>query len=275
VTANLTNILSLARIIFLDGIRRYALLGLLLLSLFSEAMGLFFMDFVSHDVGRASSDFLFSIMWLGGMLFLLFHAVQVIAWDEERGVIYSILSRPLSRSAYVIGVFVGLAVLLTLLLLSLGLVAYLTLNWIQDALDPIYFPVFSSSHFILTWLGIVVAQLTILSVIMLFSGLVRGGFPVLLLSLAYYAICTGLPTVRESIESETATNGGNESTLIFLKLLSSIFPDLTRLDYKNSVLSDMLPLSVTEISTDFSIVSLYAIIMMTFACMAYVRRDLQ
>jgi len=269
------NITSLARIIILDGIRRHALLGLLLLSLFSEIMGLFFMDFISHDVGRASSDFLFSIMWLAGLLFLFFHAVQVISWDEERGVIYSILSRPLSRASYVIGVFSGLSVLLILLHAILGIVALSTLIWIQSMLDPTYFQTLSLPHFLLSWCGLVIAQLVVLSVVMLFSGLVRGGFPVLLLSVAYYAICTALPTVRESLYQNAATTDTNGVAALLLQILTAFFPDLTDLDYKNSVLIETLTTSYSNIAAHFLIASFYCVIMIACACFAYNRRDLQ
>ena len=78
---SINRILALAWLTILDGLRRHALLGLVILSLAAQASGLFFFDFISRDIGRASSDFLFSISWFSGCLFLFFHAVHVVAWD--------------------------------------------------------------------------------------------------------------------------------------------------------------------------------------------------
>lgn len=266
---------ALSRIIILDGMRRHALLGLLILALAAEAGGLLFFDFISRDIGRASSDFIFSINWLAGLIFLFFYAVQVTAWDEERGVIYALLSRPISRGEYVIGVFLGLGALLFSLNLILGILGWCTLTLIEYLVSDDYFACFSSSLYLLTWFGLVAMELMILSVISLFSGLVRGSFPVLLISIAFYAICSGLPVVRESVAQGTAENGGQNFSALLLQSMTAIFPDFERLDLKNYILSpDSLP-GFTILLTNFSLVTAYILIMLWVACIIYKRRDLQ
>jgi len=266
----LHRVIALARIMFLDGVRRHALIGLVALAMAAEAFGFLFMDFFGRDVGRASSDYLFSVMWMAGLIFLFFHAVQVISWDEERGAIYALLSRPISRGEYVLGVFFGLAALLTALLLLLGPVAYLTLLWIKQSLNEVYFPVLSSGHFILAWAGLLAMQIVILAAIMLFSGLVRGGFPVLLLSASYFGICSGLPVVRAS-----AAQHDGQATNLLLQVMTALFPDFDRLDFKDEVLSEVLSLDMTPILTNFSVLILYICVMVSLACWFYGKRDLQ
>ncbi|MDX8411810.1 MAG: hypothetical protein R8K46_08085 [Mariprofundaceae bacterium] len=261
---------ALARIMFLDGVRRHALIGIVSMALAAEVFGLLFMDFFGRDVGRASSDYLFSVMWMAGLLFLFFHSVQVISWDEERGAIYALLSRPISRAEYVLGVFVGLAALLFSLLLLLGPVAYVSLIWIKQSLASVYFPELSIAHFLLAWAGILAMQLVILAVIMLFSGLVRGGFPVLLLSASYYAICSGLPVVRAS-----AAQHDGQGLDLLLQLMTALFPDFGRLDYKDEVVAATLSIDTTIILTNFSVAILYVCVMVSLACWFYARRDLQ
>lgn len=260
---------ALGRIIFLDGLRRHALVGLVLLSLAAEASGFLFMDFFGRDIGRASSDFLFSVMWAGGLLFLFFHAVQVISWDEERKVIYTILSRPLSRAEYVLGVFLGLFGLLIGLELLLGAMAYATLLIIKHSLATVYFQHLSLSHYILAWGGLAAMQVALLAVVLLFSGMVRGGFPVLLLSLAYYGICSGLPVVRDSLPQHASTMG------YLLQTLAAIFPDFARLDFKDMVISNIAVTGTMNIVLNFALLLLYTGIVITLACRIYARRDLQ
>lgn len=264
------SIIALARLILLDGLRRHALAGLTLLALAAEAGGLFFMDFFGRDIGRVSSDYLFSVIGLIGLIFLFFHAVQVIAWDEERGVIYALLSRPLSRQQYVLGVFLGLTALLAGLDLLLGGAALATLAWIRHIVDTVYFPEFSLAHFLLTWAGLFASQLLLLAAIMLFSGLVRGGFPVLLLSTAFYAICSGLPVVRTSIEQS-----GNVSATLkgLLALLAALFPDLGRLDFKDFVTSATTPSPAPWIA--FAVALAYIAVAVAVASRLYARRDIQ
>jgi ABC-type transport system involved in multi-copper enzyme maturation permease subunit len=260
---------ALARIIILDGMRRHALLGLVAISLAAEAGGLLFFDFISRDIGRASSDFIFSISWLSGFIFLFFHAVQIIAWDEERYVIHTLLSRPISRGEYVIGVFTGLGALLLLLNLLLGILGWFTLILIKHMVSANYFAYLSHSFYLLTWFGLFAMELMILSIIMLFSGMVRGGFPVLLMSMSFYAICSGLPVVRESLER------GQEFPTLILRIMTAIFPDFSRLDFKSYIVStDFLP-DCSVLFASSGLAATYVVIILWLACAIYKRRDLQ
>ncbi len=265
---------SVSRLIFLDGLRRYTLFGLLVFSIVAEVSGLFFFDFFARDVGRASSDFLFSIMWLASLIYLFSHAVQVIAWGEERGIIYTILSRPVTRGEYVAGVYVGLASLLLGLQFLLGIFAFGTLEWIRQMLDPIYFPALSLSHYLLAWAGLVVMQLMLLAAIILFSGMVRGGFPVLILSLAYYFICSGLPVVRESLAQQLVQGGDPPALSYLLQGLTAAFPDFQQLDFKDWIVSMAEMPQLFEIATSFALAAAYILVLIALASMLYERRDL-
>ncbi len=155
------HISSYARLVILDGLRRHALLGLVLLALACQVGGLIFFSFIPRDIGRAANDFVFSVGWLTGLLFLFFHAVNASAWGEDRRVIHAVLARPISRSEYVLGLFSGLASLLFLLNLVLGFLGYGVLVLIHGNIDPYYFEYLSSSYYLLSWFGLYLLQLAI------------------------------------------------------------------------------------------------------------------
>jgi len=273
-TKTLRQIAALAQLIILDGLRRHALLGLFLFALACETGGLLFFDFIPRDIGRASNDFLFSISWITGFLFLLFHAVHVAAWNDERRTIHTLLARPISRATYVISVFAGLAVLLLMLNCILGATGWLVLSLIRKSVQAVYFQNLSLPYFFLAWLGLYCIELVLLSVIMLFSGSVRGSFPVLLLTISYYLICSGLPVVRQTV-TQHADQQGSHSLLLLLKTLSSVFPDITQLDFKTLAASSDLAPSLSQIALPFSVSSIYVAICLWLACSIYQRRDLQ
>lgn len=269
---SIKRIVALARIVVIDGMRRHALLGLLALSLAAEAGGLLFFDFIPRDIGRASSDFLFSVSWLAGFVFIFFHAVQVMAWDEERQVIHALLARPLSRAEYVLGTFTGLGTLLFLLNICLGLIGWGTLMIIQSSVDTYYFAHFSHGYYLLTWMGLFSMEIVILGAIMLFSGLIRGSFPVLLVSLCYYLICTGLPVVRDVAEQQLQ-KGGSAFSANLLQVLTTFFPDFGRIDYKNAVVSD-IHIQLSQVSLHLGILLIFTMILIWLACLVYQKRDL-
>lgn len=264
---------SLALLVLIDGLRRHALVGLVFLALALEAGGLLFFDFIPKDIGRASADFILSVGWLTGLLFLLFHAVQVLAWDEERRTIHTLLARPISRTQYVLGIFLGLATLLLLLNFILSLLGYGVLNLIKGSVNPVYFPHLSLPHYLLSWSGLFCTELMILAVIMLFSGLVRGGFPVLLLTVSYYFICTGLPVVREAFTGRTLEGGSSLAAV--LQGLTFFFPDFSRFDFKTLVTTLPGEHIAQHLGVDLGLLMLYLSVVLWTAALIYQRRDLQ
>lgn len=271
----LKRITALARIVLIDGLRRHALLGLVLLSVAAEAGAFFFFDFIPRDIGRASSDFILSLTWLSGFIFLFFHAVQVIALDEERKVIYSLLARPISRGEYVLGIFTGLGCLLLLLNLLLCGLGFGTLALIRHMVATVYFSQFSMNYYLLSWLGLFAMELMLLAVILLFSGLVRGSFPVLLISLSFYAICSGLPVVREAVSQQAAREKGLTGLKTMLQWMTAVFPDFDRLDFKNMITAAVSHPGPSLILVNFGLTSAYIALLLWLACLVYQRRDLQ
>ncbi len=268
-----SHISSYAHLVLLDGLRRHALVGLVLLALAGQVGGLLFFSFIPRDVGRAANDFVFSIGWLTGILFIFFHAVNASAWGEDRKVIHAILARPVSRSEYVLGLFSGLAVLLLLLDVILSLLGWGVLHFIKSEVDPYYFEFFSNGYYWLSWAGVFFAQLVVLSIVILLSGLVRGSFTVLLLSLSYYFICNGLPVVRSSLlgaDFSTSTNYGP-----LLQWMTAIFPDFDRLNYKILVVTNASFPSMGELSLNFGVTLIYMVIALFAACAVYNKRDLK
>lgn len=266
-------IMSLARLILIDGLRRHALIGLVIFALAAEIGGLLFFDFIPRDIGRASSDFLFSVSWLAGFIFLLFHCVYAAAWDEGRRVIHTLLARPISRTEYVLGLFTGLALLLLLLNLSLSGIGWIVLTYIRDSVASVYFQDLSLIAYVITTLGVYCIQLMILAVILLFAGAVRGNFPVLLLTLTYYFICFGLPVVREAANARMV--GTSQGLVHILQWMTAIFPDFSRLDFKMLVTTTEMTPPVKELLPIFGLSAIYVVIILWFASLLYQSRDLQ
>ena len=266
-------ITALARIIVIDGLRSHAVIGLLSLALVCEAGGLLFFGFIPRDIGRVSSDFIFSISLLTGLIFLFFHAVNVTAWGGNKRLIHTILARPLSRAEYVLGMFTGLTTLLAMLNLLLAGAGYVVLITIRGQIDPVYFTHFSPANYLLTWLGLSLIELTLLTVILLLSASVRGSFTVLLLSISYYLICNGLPVVREAMLQIGDAGQGAKASL--LKGLAAIFPNFSHLDFKSYVIAAKALPAMTELGVNFSSAFIYVVVVLWLACFVYSRKDLR
>jgi len=267
----MNRIMALAYITFLSGLRRNAVWGLCLFALLLEVCGVLFMDFFGRGLGRVICDFQLSIMWLGGMLFILFYAVQALAWDDEHRSIDSILARPISRTEYVLGSMLGLSLLLLCFELLLAAIAMTEILWMKPSIEAVYFPVFSITHFIITWFGLQCILLAHLAVVMLISAAIRGAFPVMLITLAYTLICSGLPVVRESLRnSDQGTSQGLEHILQFMTLF---FPNFSTLDFKNSILS-LQTFDLASLAIPFGLTLIYLALVLLSSCIIYQHRDI-
>lgn len=272
----MNRIMALAYITFLNGLRRNAVWGLCVFALVFEICGVLFMDFFGRDLGRVISDFQFTIMWVSGMLFILFYAVQAIAWDEDHRSIDSILARPISRTEYVLGSMLGLSLLLLCFECLLACLAMAELIWIKPVIGEVYFPVLSLSHFIVTWLALQVILLVHLAVVMLISSAIRGAFPVMLITLAYSLICSGLPVVRGSLKQGAASNAPPQGLDSILQGMGMIFPDFGVLDIKDSVLSNqsLEVIMGMPVWLPFSLMLAYLALVLFLSCLIYQRRDI-
>lgn len=271
---NLQRINGLGWVTFLDGLRCNTLIGLIFLAIGAELSGLFFFDFISFDIGRASLDFILSVGWLVGLIFLLFHAVYTTAWSDEKMVIQVILSRPFSRAEYIMGVYGGLTLLLLLLNTVLAFIGYIILHAIQQRVGGAYFQEFSGLVYLVSWGGLYLMELMFLAVIVLLSCMVRGRFVVLLLGISYYFICNALPVVRQS----TPVDAFGKFTYVrqwVLTFLTAIFPDFSRLDFKDFFFTTKVELSLSYMAVNLTYSLLYVVVMLALSCWIFQSRDLQ
>ncbi len=273
-TRKLLRIFSLSWLIVLDGLRRHALLGLFVFALACVTGGILFIDFIPRDIGRASNDFFFSISWLTGAIFILFHGINAASWQDEKRAIHTFLARPISRSEYVLAVFSGLTILLLILNFVLSGTGWILLSFIKENVSNVYFQNLSFFNFIVCCCGVFTFQLVVLAVVIFFSSVVRGNLPVLLLTLSYYFICTGLPVVREAFGQEK--EGKVEAAIsLVLKYMTAVFPDFSMIDFKGAVVSEeSLSLSL-DFASPFILLFIYIGIFLWVSCVIYEKRDLQ
>lgn len=263
----------LAGVTVIDGIKRHAFIGLLLFALAGQAGGLLFFGFIPRDIGRVANDFTFSVTFLAGFVFILFHAVQVVSLDDENRTIQTFLARPISRTEYLLGIFSGLALLLLFLNIIMGVIGWVVLQVIQNNVGTAFFPYLSFGFFLLAFAGLYLLKLTLLAVVVFFASVIRGRFMVLLLTLAYYFICNGLPVVRESVQQQSSQSNGETMILLF-QVLSGIFPDFSRLDFKILVVGGTSALPVADYLLSFTVSLLYIVVLLWLAALSFKNKDM-
>lgn len=177
-------------------------------------------DKISLDVGMAGIS-------LFGLMIAAFVGGGLLNKEVEKRTILVMLAKPISRAEFIIGKHLGLSAVLLVLVALMTLILFILMSLNQFA--------YPAGPLIVTALYIVL-QLSLLTAAALLFGSFTSSLIATLLTVALYFMghfSQNLVRLGQRIESEGVRQ--------LLQLLYLIFPDLSRLDLKNTAVYGMLP----------------------------------
>lgn len=102
---------AIAILCFKEGLRHRVLYGVFIFGLFSMVFALLISGLFMRDILKIILDICLAAVSLTGLTVPFFLAPAMLSGDLERKTIYTILSRPISRSQYILGKFSGLTLI--------------------------------------------------------------------------------------------------------------------------------------------------------------------
>jgi len=221
----------IARITFLEGIRSRVLYGIFLFALFVMVMSIVFANFFMQDIGKVAVDFNLSAISFAGLLICLSVSINLISKDLDKKTIHFVLSRPISRSAYILGKFFGVTLIV--------LFAYLILT-VLSGVVLVYLKYDSAGYFgMFSWTAYLQAvyfdflKISLLNgIIILFSTVTTSSFLTMLLSISMYVIGQTISAVVGFIQMQTADAGLATSTRQIIDILKYLVPNFSTFDFK-------------------------------------------
>lgn len=222
----------IALVTFKEGVRNRSVYGIFLLALFLLCANFFTTGMALKDTGKITIDIALSSVSLAGLLLVLFVGINLIAKDMDRRTIFMILSRPISRSQYLIGKFLGVAMLIAATLLMLSVMAMLSIIvfklQLPDGNQPFSWTSISVSLFFIMLSYILLSALSFL-----FSSFASTSFITLLLTVVSYLIGISLEEIRTLIgASKTGIAEVPELTSHVVQIVSYLLPNLSLFDVK-------------------------------------------
>jgi ABC-type transport system involved in multi-copper enzyme maturation permease subunit len=226
-----------------EGIRNRALQGILIIALFSCIAYLTIIPMFAFDTGKVAVDLGFASMTLAGLAIVIFLGIGLLTQDIHQRSVCMILSRPVSRTQYVLGKFLGLSGIVLVGVLIIALIGILSgwagIKYIPDMTLPRNF----------TWhiLGIGIlfnflSLLIIMALAFLFTVLTTNAYLSMLFTFGVYIIGQSLETIVKVITVGDFVRVGTLYAQI-LKALTWILPNLRAFDLKLHI-SYGLPLSL-------------------------------
>jgi Cu-processing system permease protein len=228
----MTPLWPIAFITFKEGIRNRALYGISLLALLLLSANQVIAGMVPRNVGKVAIDIALSTISLSGLLLVLFVGINLMAKDLDKRTIYMVLSRPLSRAQYIVGKFLGLALLIVVTMIFLSCFAVLSVLLLKVNY-PDYFERFSWSLIFLA-IGFTTLMLILLSSLsFLFASFTSTSFITLILTIISYLIGQSINDVKALVEAPQIA--GIEASPVIVKLVQAayyLFPNLSFFDIK-------------------------------------------
>lgn len=268
----MTILWPVALITLKEGMRNRAFYGITIIALMLSIANFLICGMIPQEVGKVAVDIALSTVSFSGLLLVLFVGINLMAKDLDKRTIYTVLSRPISRSQYIIGKFVGMVLLIVAAVFCVSIIAMLSVLMIKMSY-PGYFPRFSWSLVLLA-LAFITLSLVLLSALSFFASFTSSSFVTLVLTMISYIIGQSLTEVKALVES-SATASIHPSAVI-VKLVQTayyLFPNLSFFDIKIQA-AHALPLSSSYIfwCTTYGLV--YTVLIVWAAALIFRKREL-
>jgi ABC-type transport system involved in multi-copper enzyme maturation permease subunit len=222
----------IALITFKEGIRNRALYGISLLALLLLAANQLISSMIMRDVGKVAVDIALSSVSLSGLLIVFFVGINLLAKDLDRKTIYMVLSKPISRGQYLVGKYLGIALLIIATVIILALFSTLSIYLVKITY-PTFFPRFSWAAVILAIAFTLLSLLVLAAVSCFYSTLSTSSFTTLVLTIVTYIIGHSLQEVKALVEAPGKVGiHVAPLTVKVVQVASYLFPNLTLFDLK-------------------------------------------
>ena len=229
----MTNVLLLAGMTFKDSIRSKALYGIFALGFLLFLANILITGMFTWELGKVAVDVGLSVVSLSGLIIIFFFSIQMVSYDLDRKTIYLILSKPISKIQYILGKYLGLATILLISSIVLGICAVLSFK-LATLYHQGYIPEnFNWPTFFLSLGYQTISLFIVLSIAFLCISVTTHPFTAVLLCMMAYFIGQNVERVIH-IMFRNQTDVHNPALYKLAKTIGWVFPNLAAFDLKTT-----------------------------------------
>jgi ABC-type transport system involved in multi-copper enzyme maturation permease subunit len=226
--------------------------------------------FSMRQVVALAASYSLSVMSLMGLLLTLSLAISLLARDLEQRTVYTVCSSPISRSTYVLGKFLGLAILLLLALAILACFsggALLLLEHFYPTERPFAWGAFLAGLWFQYWVFLLVAGITVL-----FSTVATSTFLPLALSVGIYFASYSTEAVRYFVHSAAGQGRLGPAVSALGAAVYWLLPNFSAFDLKTEIVYG-LPMSAKAVLLTQVYGVAYLGVLLLLSALAFSRRE--
>ncbi len=261
------------KITFKEGIRSRILFGISLLAVLLFASNVIITQLFSIEVGKVMIDLAFAAYSLAGLSIIFFLGIGLLSQDIHNKTVYMIISRPITRTQYIVGKFGGMTLLLLAVMAILGALALVSF-WIGASLNEssIMPRNFSWTALVVTVCFRFLSLLVVLSISFLFTIVSSSVYLAMLFSLCTYLIGNSIETIVKILVKGDFVQAGT-AHIFLMKGVAWLFPNLSAFDIKAN-LAYGLPFDWTYLMWTGLYGCAYMMIMILLTLLVFTRKDI-
>ena len=261
----------IAALTFKEGVRDRALFGVMGMAIVMFASTISIVSMYGYDIMKVTVDLNLSVVAFTGLLLCFFININLVAKDIDKRTIYCVLSKPVSRTEYILGKYAGTLALIIAAIVILAVLGAVMIAIIKLMEPEGYFKDFSWRCYVQANLYETAMFVILNAVILFFGSFSSSSFLTLIYSLATYIAGQSIEEVVEFLKKTQALSGTMEKG--FWVAMEYVFPNLSAFDIK--VLSShgvLMPMGQSILLFTYSL--LYASVLLFFAVILFNRREL-
>ena len=209
----------IAKNTFREIIRDRILYGIIVFALLLVGLSLALGQLSFTEHAKISADFGFMGIQLGAVVLAAFVGSTLVAKEIQKQTILTLLARPITRTQFLLGKFVGLSFIIITILIGLAVVLGIVVGSLELAIN---------ATFIVALYGILLEALLILSLALLFGSFSRPMMTVTF-TVALFLLGHWVPSLRFFIEkSESAAFKAVATGIVW------VVPDLERFNWRDA-----------------------------------------
>jgi ABC-type transport system involved in multi-copper enzyme maturation permease subunit len=263
---------SLVTVTFLEGVRSRILYGIFLFAVFVVFLSVIFSSFFMQDLGKVAVDFNVSAITFAGLLISASLSVNLISKDLDKRTIYFVLSRPISRTQYVWGKYLGLLTIFLFAYLLLTAISCLVLVYLKAA-NANYFASFNWLAYLQAIYFDFIKIVVFNAIIVLFGVITTSSFVNLLFSVSTYVVGQSISDVINFISIGSGQETVTPVVANVISVVKYIVPNFEAFDFKViSAHGKLISAAEFGLFTLYGLV--YAITVLTFAVLIFKKKDL-
>lgn len=212
-----------------EGLRNRVMIGVLFFAVLMCSLNFIITTSFTRDLGKVAVDVGLATVSVSGLAIIFFLGMPLLSKDLDKLTIYMVLSRPISRSSYILGKYCGLSILVLISELVLSVLTGLTVLIIMT-MNPNYIPeLFSWKIFIYAVLLSGMSLCVMASLALFFTCISSSAFIAFVLTAGTYVVGQNVELIR-TIMKQSHSESGLMSLL--MNISSWVFPNLAAFDRK-------------------------------------------